>query len=397
MVSKANERNVIQMLQLLFASVNMSFSKNDAVDGADIISNFYKDIDPNMDLNDFIDALDKFANNSSASNASAYAKMEAAKEMLAAFNAQKSFRYDSINEKSINDYTVNHVYGKTVVKEDTQADRNRAVELYQQEQRDKAKAERDAAEDAYRRERDEKKDRNDVAKAQLDAMKNRITSNDLKKINSIEPTLLQINYNIVDNLNSSNYRIIETKSFLAGVKSRFVPVESIDFVERFVSKDKSKLSLKNLIRATTGEISFWKDFILCLDKIKMDSKNAAKKGPLANYWNILEKRAAKNNLRKLQRTGNDAAAITTVVLSQDTVNYMKNAYRFDLEDITNAKMIIDAYNLLGLMICDEATESVKVLYDGYNEFEVAAYRALERDNSDRDYKKTINLVNQLGR
>ena len=390
MVAKANERNVVNMLQLLFASVNLTFATGDNVSGSDIIAKFYRDIDPNMDLNDLIDWLDKMSGtDDKINNAAYYAKLgvnEAVKDMMQQFNSQTTFKKESINPQSLNDYLVrtNPLGTQTVFRA--------PVKLHESEKTryDKLKD----LDDLY-------KDRRDYTDKEAQAQVNNITkrvlsSADIKKLNAMEPTLLIINYSVINRkmANIDGYEIVDKKSFLAGVKSRVIPVESMDIAERFVSKDRTKLSIKNLIRATTGEISFVKDFLLCLDKIKIDAKNTAKRGPLANYWSILEKRATKNNLRKLQRGGNDGAAITTIALSQDTVNYMRNVYRFDIENISNAKMILNAYNLLGIMICDEAEESVKVLYDGYNDFEVFSYISLQRDVSDRNYRKVVNLLDQ---
>jgi hypothetical protein len=171
----------------------------------------------------------------------------------------------------------------------------------------------------------------------------------------------------------------------------------MDIIERFVAKNRTALTLKNLIRSTTGEISFVKDFLFCLDQTKLDAKNAAKSGPLANVWHILEKRGAKNNLNKLKKKGNDATCITSVVLSRESVNYMKMAYKFDIEDFANARMIMDSFNILALFIADEATQTVQVMYDGYAEFETLAYVSLDRELSDRNYRKAINMINQIGR
>ena len=369
-----------------------------------------------MRINDFIDLMDKLSGGNG--DGSYYAKLaneSTIKDLMEQFKTQKSFRMDSINEKSLNDYTVNHIHGKTVVKEShypintvgtepedapdnvpygrnseyykTQDTASNIRKEKEQKRQNDIKNKRDKENDAIKNQRDAQKDL-------IDLNKSRLVASDIKKVNDLEPTLMVINYNT---LSDDGKTVIDRKSFLAGLKSRFIPVESVDVVERFVSKDRTKISLKNLIRATTGEIGFWKDFVLCLNKLKLDAKNAAKKGYMAKFWNVLEKRSNKNNLRKLQRSGNDGSAITTIAISQDTVNYMKNAYKFDLEQISNAKMILDAYNLLGLIIADETTESVKVLYDGYNEFEVLAYNSLERDLSDRNYRKVINLINQVGR
>ncbi|MBR6289291.1 MAG: hypothetical protein IKR19_08150 [Acholeplasmatales bacterium] len=390
------------MLQILFASLNLSTTTGD---GQDIIKALYSDLDPNMDYNDFVDLLNDLSGGTN-DDLAYYAKMESGllKEAFDEWKrSQKPFKKDSLNEHSINEYTVKTIYGKTLVTEafdDPYRDENQQYKR-NQEQRAQNKEKRDQQDQSIKRGRynnDKQKYSDQKGEIARNLNKDRFTQQDAKKTNDLEPTLLVVNYNTVaTDINGKIMNLVDRKSFVTGVKSRAIPVEPLEIVERFVTKEKTRLSFRNLIRATTGEMAFFKDFILCLDKIKLDAKNSAKKGPLAQYWHILERRSQKNVINKLKSEGNDGSAITTIVISQDSVNYMKSAYRFDLENINSAKMIMNSYNLLGLFIVDESTESVKVLYDGYNEFEVVSYVALERDFSEREYKKTINLINNQGR
>lgn len=387
MVSKANERNIVNMLQLIFMSLNLQ-AENGA-GGSEIIASLYKDLDPNMSYNDVMDLLDKLAGGDGEYSNIAKDLNEAAiiREMMNQFKAQKPFRKESLNEKSIADFSVKTIHGKIMVNEAIGGPTSyQAASLNQRGQ-----------EFQYKIDFDEKKKREDANKEAKIDIKQVFDQKAAKKANDLEPTMIIVNYNSVSKDNNGISNLIDRKSFLAGVKSRAIPVDSTDLIERFVSKDRTKLSLKNLIRATTGEISLVKDFILCLDKLKIDAKNSAKQGALAQYWNILEKRSIKNNVNKLKRKGNDGSAITTICVSMESVNFMKNAYRFDLLNITNAKMIMDSYNLLGLIITDESTESIKVLYDGYNEFEVVSYASLDRDLTERNYKKVVNLLNSQDR
>ena len=60
--------------------------------------------------------------------------------------------------------------------------------------------------------------------------------------------------------------------------------------------------------------------------------------------------------------------------------------------MNNSKAVCDAYNLMGIIIADESIEVVKTYYVGNNNYERTAYSFLEKQNSDRDYKKMINLI-----
>ena len=199
-----------------------------------------------------------------------------------------------------------------------------------------------------------------------------------------------VNKNIVDNTGS----ITGQQSFVAGVKCRLINTPAIDIVERLVAKNKSKLSFKNLLRATTGEIRLVKDFLLCVKQAKINAKNAVKKGDAAILWNAIERRSNKNTYNAISRTSNDATAITTLVINQETANYMKSMYNLDINKPSEAKSMMQEYNLLCLVIADDSIEAAKFLYDGNNEFEVVSYSGLNRDNKEDSYRKALNTMSR---
>ena len=276
--------------------------------------------------------------------------------------------------------------------------KNRDEREQRREEREIERARRDAE---YNKQREEREQRRDVAQARRDAMQDvesqvnvlsrRLLDTDVKKANEMQPTLMIVQYNEMD----ADGKIYDKKSFVAGVKARLISVDSNDMVERLIAKNRTKINFLNFIRATTGEISFVKDFLFCVGQAKINAKNAVKKGPAASMWNTLENLSIKNNWNRLRKKGNDASCITTLVINQETVNILKKEYDFDLERINNARMIMDAYNLLGIVIADESIEVVKFLYNGNNVFEQQAYSYLERESNDNSYKKVINLIGKM--
>jgi hypothetical protein len=321
--------------------------------------------------------------------------------------AQKRFPENSFSENSLNRFLVRETYNKTVVFEAQnnnptgdpldKATIERDKFTYQQ-QRDAEKARVDAdnrAEDLANAIDNRKKDREDRAKADQYSIsyqtnQRRIVDADFKKANELQPTVMIINFNTVGPDGST---VVDRKSFVAGVKCRLVATTSEDIVQRLTATNKSALTFKNLIRATTGEINFMRDFILAVDQQKVDAKNDVKKGEAAKIWATLKKRSVSNNARKLSRDKNDASAITTLIVSQDTVNYIKAANKgFDISVARNAVKIMDNFNLLCLVIADEANEVAKFLYDGNSEFEILSYRALDKDNKDKDMRQAVNLL-----
>ena len=398
MISRANERNVADMLQLLFASMNIESEVGDGESGADILSRFYNGLDPNMDVNDLIDAIDDFVGNKDLPGIR-YEEAQAMKEMVNQLRSLKFFPKENFNETSINDYIVKQGYNnRAIVTEvSTRSTRTSNQSYMKAASRKGNNGKNPDARDTIAAQRGIDQNYDSMDRQQKDNMntvRNLLMANDVKKVNELQPLMLMINFNLI---NRDTKALEGKETFMAGIKSRLIPVSSSEIIDRFATKNRTKLSLKNLIRATTGEISFIKDFLFCLDQSKINSKVASKNGPLSNVWHILEKRAAKNNLNKTKHSGNDASAITTVALSQESVNYMKNAYMFDIEDPRNAVMIMDSFNLLSLFIVDDALEMVKCIYDGNVSFDTYSYASLDRDMSQREQKKLINLYNSVGR
>lgn len=262
-------------------------------------------------------------------------------------------------------------------------------EKWEEEEQERKRTQEDRAKEKHEWERQANqrqalKDRNDL-------IQKRLLDGEVKKANELQPTLMIVNFNTLD----TDGKIYGTSSFVAGVKSRLISVDSIDIIERIAAKNKTKINFSNFIKATTGEIRFIKDFLLSVDQAKIDAKNASKKGIAAMMWKTLENRSIKNNWNRIKRSGNDASAITVLIVSQETVNSLLKYYNFDLNKIKNARFVMETYNLMGIIICDESIEAAKFLYAGNDMWETQAYSYLEKEGKQaNDYKKTINLLNK---
>lgn len=417
MLSRANERNIVTMLQLLFSSAQFN-----GTDGVEVLSTVHKNINTNMSLDDYIDALDSIAQSAESykKNAESYTTNESAsiKRLLIEMQnqlkiPQKSFPVESFSEKSLNEYSVHNIHGRIVVKEESEEEKininysDKDIKAMNAGDLERARQELQIKQMQKNMKNDAKKDARDTVSQDIklqnmkhqnstfatDVVSKQLLDSDVKKANEMVPTLMIVRYNELD----SDGKIFEQKPFVAGVKSRLISVDSSDIVERLIVKNKTKIDFLNFIRATTGEIKFVKDFLLCINQAKINAKNSVKKGPAAKMWDVLENRSIKNNWNKLKRRGNDASAITTLIINQETVNIMKKEFDFDLEQVKNARMILEAYNLLGIIIADESIDVAKFLYAGNDTWEQQAYSYLEKESNDNSYKKVINLLNKTGR
>lgn len=451
-ISKANEKNIASMMEMLFAS--MSINGKQGFTGKDVISLFHRNIDT-MPIDDYIDMANDYVNSYIRSEAGEllprvkdFYIREAARDMVDKLKLpQKRFPISSFNETSINDYMTKENSGKVVVYEKTfnsdeaykrlqQAADPRHTQIYDptidvsdrekfnyqkgqdsisnqrddlkfahQLDQDRIRNRRDRENDLYNRSqddiinrretgRDERDRRNDLYQRQNQLNQfnqKRILDSDFKKANELQPTMMVVNFNIIGDDNQS---VIDRASFIAGIKCRLIATTSLDIAERLISSNKQRATFKDFIRATSGEIGFTKEFLLQIKQQKIDAKNDAKRGEAAKLWNTLKKRSIHNNYRKLSRDGNDASAITTLIVSQDTANYIKSSNKIDINLPKTAMNIMDSYNLLCIVIADDVNEVAKFMYDGNQYFESLSYSVLSKEANDKAVRRELNLIQQ---
>jgi hypothetical protein len=386
MISKANEKNIASMLELLFASMSFNQTKDKNDTGRDVLASIHRNVDMGMD--DYLDTMHNYVsqNEEYLPKVSDAEVRMIAKEMCTVLQTPaKRFPTESLNENSLNEYMCRDTYnGVRVFKSD----------ILNEAKRDRSRTRQVDILDNTKIKNDNRNNLYSIQKNDNSLNAKRIIDSDFKKANELQPTMMIVNFNVLDPIDGKT--VTDRKSFVAGVKCRMIATTSLDIMQRLISSNNSKLDFKNLIRATSGEIKFGKDFIFAIDQQKLDAINDAKTGKAASLWSTLKKRSLKNNVRKINRDKNDATSITTLVVSMDTVNAMKNEAKFDLETTKNAKMIMDKYNLLCLVIADEVNEVARFMYDGNNEFESISYLVLSREAKDKSIRQATDYLIRNG-
>ena len=398
MVSKAIEKNLVAMLQMLFSA----FQVADADDAFEYIKTFHTninksaksfDIDDVITVSNLIDGMTE-----SAFKVGAKVDMgivEAVKQDLKRMN----FVLESnISTRPISEsFTCNiDPSGKYVVEVKPYRE-DSTTNFYSGSGDDN----RDHVEDADKRGKfyaDWRKTAVDTSKAlsqmdkdQVDFFKNQVLPTEYKKANELQPTLMVVNFKI-----KSGDRYIPIDSIVIGVKAKLYPIGSEDIIAHLVSKTKDANWIQKFIKASTKEISFFKDFLFAIDKAKVDALSMSRKGSSNMMWKVLERRATKSKFNKLMARSNDSTAITTIMVSQNEVDYMKKEYQVDISDIHTARTLLDQYNLIGLCIVDESLEIAKFLYDtGDDMWETISFSNLERESNDNTYKKVVNLMTKV--
>ena len=365
-ISKAIERKCCSLLQILFSSMQIS----DADNLQDYVKQFHTNLDlkTGMDLDEFFGIMDDLVDEGAVIvNKEMY---EAIKEDMHNINY---YLDTDFNPNSINDYKVaNNAFGEATVMLEAKKG-NTTTNYYGDGARPSDPLHPNA------------KDQNDYFVHQL-------LDNDIKKANELMPTTMIVNFISRDEGVNDVIRM----SGVIGVKAKMYPVDSMDICNRLASKVKDKNGLFNLVRASTREISFFKDLAFAIDKAKMDAIYMASDSNNAKMFKVLERRAAKNKFSRLIKK-NHASPITSLVISQYEVDYMKQL-NIDMNKSYNARAILEGYNLMDIVVADESMEIARFLFDdGDGVYEALTFDALEKQANDNTYKKVVNLVSKINR
>ena len=206
------------------------------------------------------------------------------------------------------------------------------------------------------------------------------------------PTTMMVNFTTKDK-NGTYF----TTTGVIGVKAKLYPVDAMDICNRISSKYKDSNGLFNLVRASTREISFFKDLAFAIDKARIDAINMAKESNNAKMFKVLERRAQINRFSSLLKK-NNASPITSLIISQEEVEYLKKYNSVDMEKSYVTRNVLENYNLMDIVIADESLEVAKFLFDdGDGVFESLTFDSLEKEAKDSSYKKVINLMSKLNR
>lgn len=384
-VAKAIERKAVTMLQMLFSAISITNSQ-DAFDQVRRVHTNLQ-LSNKMSLDEFIDTMDKFAE-SGAIIVDDKEVYEAVKEDM------RNLSYvlpDNISESSLMNfkvYNTPHSNESLILNERNGIDEDQAKFVANAIEPHLGVAKQVKGMKARNAVGDMAKTYKDIN----DAFGSQVLPTDIKKANELVPSMMIVNF-----VNTVNGEPIPS-SFVVGVKAKLYPVNSMDMINRIILKHKDKNVLQSFIKASTREISFVRDFLFCIDRAKMDALAQSKRGSSSKLWKILERRSKKSKVRRALNHTNDATAISTLVISQEEVEYIKKIENIDIENPTIIRPIMESYNLMGVVIVDDSMEVAKFIFDtGEDIYEQISFNLLEREASDSSYKKVINLISKMNK
>ena len=216
----------------------------------------------------------------------------------------------------------------------------------------------------------------------------KMTDSDAKKANEMVPTTLALKVHVQD----KGGAIRQTINILIGVKAVLHPVSSNEVINN-LSGERGKFF--DFIRWTSGEISFFKDFLFAVDDIKRDVVNKSRGG--SGWFSVLKRTQARSNILKRFK-GKGYMPNATLIVTLDELQYLKSKTGMDLTQEDAVKNLMNRYFLLGFIIVDSATESIQIL-DGRDgaTFETLSFNSLKREstsNAGAEFKEILKSMNK---
>ena len=212
------------------------------------------------------------------------------------------------------------------------------------------------------------------------------TAADVTKANEIMPLPLAVKVYIED----GEGNIIE-REFMIGVKAVIHPVSSEYMIDSMMDGYRRGKFFFNFIKATTGEIKFFRDFVFMVDNIKTDAmKNAS--GTNNKWFSFLKRRALLAKFKNTLRMKHQLLPNTSIILSGEEADTLKQQ-GVDILDPKVARDLISNYFLLSIVIVDPALEIVHIIYDGEENYSSMSVTALNREaKEDKDTKQILSLL-----
>lgn len=415
MIAKAIERKNVAMLQMAFSAYNITNAK----DAIEHLSKFHQNLNlSKMDLDKFMDAMEMLGESS-------YMYPEDIRAVAEDCRRNLDFTLpNSISDTSLLEYAEITKYGeKRIIKEaikkiprvgggeysdddieaaayddnptNTIGKDNARYYLSRKDREDqenrrseREKQSADAKNDLERTKR--RQDASDSMRQQLQAV---LMPSDVKKANEMQPTMMLVNFYVNDKDRDLNV----AQQFVCGVKSKLYSVDSNEIVNKIITKNVDSDILLKLVKVSTREISFVKDFLLGLDEARLDALSKSRKGSGSRIFKALERRAIKGKIRRSLRMENSAKAISSLVISSEEAEELKKYENIDIYQPRTIVPIMEKLNLLYFVVVDSTAESVDIITDGETEYETYSFTNLERESSDNAYKKVVNLITKVAR
>lgn len=416
MIAKAIERKNVSMLQMAFSAYNITNAK----DAVEHLSKFHQNLNlSKMDLDKFMDAMEMLgessyvypedvravaedckrnlnyvlSNSISDTSLLEYSEITRYGEKRVVKEARDDIEYDKMAQSDI------HHYEKMRQSDSQHRDKMTQSDAQHRDRMDQSNSQFDRRQDQQQRFHDDDMENERIKQRQnaVDSQRQQFTAmllpSDVKKANEMQPTLMLVQFYVNDKDRDLNV----AQQFVCGVKSKLYAVGSDEILNKIITKNVDSDILLKLVKVSTREISFVKDFLLGLDEARLDALSKSRKGSGSRIFKALERRAIKGKIRRSLRMENSAKAISSLVISSEEAEELKKYENIDIYQPRTIIPIMEKLNLLYFAVVDTTAESVDIITDGENEYETYSFTNLERESSDNTYKKVVNLITKVSR
>jgi len=228
-------------------------------------------------------------------------------------------------------------------------------------------------------------------KKNIELFKNVLTDNDVKKSNELVATTLHLRIKLIND----NGEYVGTMDFIVGIKAYMHLVKSSEMIKNMTSACVNNDKIFNFLRWTTGEISFFKDFLFNVKEIKSDISDMSKGA--SSWWTTLKHRKALSTIGNSVLSKKGIIPNATIVISAEEVEYIRTEYGYDLKDIQFINKIMREYFLLGFVIVDSSAQLVHFYFDKDRDVQTVSFSALEKTNvnSERTFREMLKTMNRI--
>ena len=183
--------------------------------------------------------------------------------------------------------------------------------------------------------------------------------------------------------------------FMVGIKCILHPIKSNDMITNMVNACRNDNTVFNFLRWTTGEISFFRDFLLNINEIETDV--TAYRSGSSPWWSALKRRKSMSRLRDSMFLGKRILPNATIVISAEEVEFIKSEYGYDLYNPIFFNKIMNHYFLLGFVIVDNSSQIAHFLFEDQINFQTVTFSALEKSsvNDERKFKEMLKVVKRV--
>lgn len=218
----------------------------------------------------------------------------------------------------------------------------------------------------------------------------RLTDMDVKKLNDMQPYVLELKLLATKGDTSFSEYI----NYDVGIKTTLHLGKSDVIIQNIVYILKNKNPMFNFIRWTTGELSLMKDIILNLNDINFNVAN--RYDPTGKFISALKK--MKKTPVKVTTNGlSKVIPFATIVITSYEYSTILNEYGFDLKNVTFANKVMSELYLLCFAIIDEGSRTIDILLDGHTSgFQTYSLDILEKETTMNSNKLGKEFIRMLG-